>query len=59
LPNKVGLDKTTELAANTKDANSEASAISEDKTQTTSAASETAATNSSPTVKETNHKVKK
>jgi len=59
LPNKVGLDKTTELAANTKDANSEASAISEDKTQTTSAASETAATNSSPTVKETNHKAKK
>lgn len=59
LPNKVGLDKTTELSTNTKDANSEASAISEDKTQTTSAASETAATNSSPTVKETNHKVKK
>ena len=59
LPNKVGLDKTTELAANTEYANSEASAISEDKTQTTSAASETAATNSSPTVKETNHKAKK
>lgn len=45
LPNKVGLDKTTELAAYTKEANSEAS--------------ETAATDSSPTMKETNHKAKK
>ncbi|MGP4787986.1 5-(carboxyamino)imidazole ribonucleotide synthase [Psychrobacter sp. 1Y11] len=59
LPNNVGLDKTTDLAAKTKESSLEAGAISADKTQTTSEASEPSDADSSPITKETNPKVKK